>query len=494
VLRGTVRKVEAYAMRPYVRTTDRVLSSRRAAMIQAALSRSRKAVATADGQSDYFAAEPHYLSLVNRIVAALSAAGGFVLVTGDPPASPYRLSQALRKATWSHLAVVDIACPADSISEELSRASSVVAPPPPSGGATKGLEPPQSTRPLFVFADADKLSDRQIRGIFEAIEHGSQKGAAALLLARSGFAGRLEGGPLQFLKERLVARFEFQEVGQDVGVEFLRHQLAARQARSDSMRLPTAVLRGLAASGVLLIGGIGVFLFLHYRDLAGDPPARSDAGIVSSHETGAPRQTPSETPAVGSSSITRDKSPTVVATSPEPLTKGTPPRDGPAPTDTRATLPAAAPDPSDFGQRPETMLPAVSPAPKAQQPAPKAASNGTSAPQAPSGANQQPLPTEVATLVTRGDGFLSAGDITSARLFYERAADAGVASAALRLGATFDPDFLSRVGIQGIPGDAAQAASWYRRARDLGERAATDRLKDLDQQRAGEPTPPPLVH
>ena len=79
-------------------------------------------------------------------------------------------------------------------------------------------------------------------------------------------------------------------------------------------------------------------------------------------------------------------------------------------------------------------------------------------------------------LVARGDGFLSAGDIASARPFYERAADAGDGPAALRLGATFDPAFLGRVGVRGIPGDPDQASSWYRRARELGG-AAGERLK-----------------
>ena len=93
--------------------------------------------------------------------------------------------------------------------------------------------------------------------------------------------------------------------------------------------------------------------------------------------------------------------------------------------------------------------------------------------------------------MTRGDGFLSAGDITSARLFYERAADAGSGSAALRLGATFDPGFLNRAGVRGIPSDLEQAASWYRRARQLGDAAAAERLKDLDEKRAAEPNSSP---
>ena len=55
-------------------------------------------------------------------------------------------------------------------------------------------------------------------------------------------------------------------------------------------------------------------------------------------------------------------------------------------------------------------------------------------------------------------------------------------AAALRLGATFDPNFLGRVGVRGNPGDPAQAASWYRRARDLGDAAAAERLKKLEGQ------------
>jgi len=92
--------------------------------------------------------------------------------------------------------------------------------------------------------------------------------------------------------------------------------------------------------------------------------------------------------------------------------------------------------------------------------------------------------------VTRGDAFLSAGDIVSARLFYERAADGGDGAAALRLGATFDPGFLSRTSIRGAPSDPAQASSWYRRALDLGNGAAQEALRDLEQPRFAAPGSP----
>jgi hypothetical protein len=98
-------------------------------------------------------------------------------------------------------------------------------------------------------------------------------------------------------------------------------------------------------------------------------------------------------------------------------------------------------------------------------------------------------PAEIAALVARGDSFLGAGDIVSARLFYERAADAGDGPAALRLGATFDPAFIDRAGIHSIPADPEQAASWYRRARELGD-AAGNLQNSLDQQPSAEPDAP----
>jgi TPR repeat protein len=103
-----------------------------------------------------------------------------------------------------------------------------------------------------------------------------------------------------------------------------------------------------------------------------------------------------------------------------------------------------------------------------------------SPPAPPSPAAGRPPTAEIAALVARGDAFLKAADIASARLYYERAADAGDGSAALKLGATFDPGSLSSSGVRGTLGDPARAASWYARALDLGEASAAQRLKNLD--------------
>ena len=69
-------------------------------------------------------------------------------------------------------------------------------------------------------------------------------------------------------------------------------------------------------------------------------------------------------------------------------------------------------------------------------------------------------------------------DVTSARLFYERAAQAGDGQAALRMGMTFDPVFLERSGIRGAQGDLARAISWYNRAAALGNNTAEE-LKSI---------------
>jgi TPR repeat protein len=79
---------------------------------------------------------------------------------------------------------------------------------------------------------------------------------------------------------------------------------------------------------------------------------------------------------------------------------------------------------------------------------------------------------EIEAMLSRGDIFLAAGDLTSARLFYQYAADAGDGGAALRLGQTFDPVFLQQANLTRLRGDPKQAAYWYRRALELGNTEA----------------------
>jgi hypothetical protein len=88
--------------------------------------------------------------------------------------------------------------------------------------------------------------------------------------------------------------------------------------------------------------------------------------------------------------------------------------------------------------------------------------------------------TEMTELLDHGDSLLRNGDIASARLFYERAAGAGDGRAALRLGATFDPEFLARFGLARLQANLAEAQSWYDRALDLGAVDARPRLNSFE--------------
>ena len=87
--------------------------------------------------------------------------------------------------------------------------------------------------------------------------------------------------------------------------------------------------------------------------------------------------------------------------------------------------------------------------------------------------------TDVSVLLTRGDSLFGFRDFASARLFYERAANAGNGQAAIRLGQTYDPSFLEWARLRWVRGDAAAAAFWYRRARELGMSDAEHLLKGM---------------
>lgn len=82
-------------------------------------------------------------------------------------------------------------------------------------------------------------------------------------------------------------------------------------------------------------------------------------------------------------------------------------------------------------------------------------------------------------LVAQGERFLAQGNIALAREFFRRATDSGLAQAAIRLAATYDPAELDRLQAQGVVPDRAEARKWYERARELGAPEAEERLARL---------------
>ena len=417
--------------------------------------RSSDGAASVEAASSYLASEPHYLSAARRVLAALGDKGNLVLVTGDPPADPQPLARALRQLAGPRHRVIGISCGPDLTGEEVSRAGSVVAMLPAGGGTVTISDTPETDAPLFVFDEAERLSEKQLREICTAIQSGAKQKAAGVLLADREFLARLEAPPLQFLREPLALQLRFDEIGDDEGIDFLRHQLAVRHSQEETRRGRPILFRSLAVLGVLAALGVGASLAVHYVRM---PDVRMpDVKTPEERSLSPAGNPPAGSPPAGN--------PPPSVAPPQPAAKAAPS--------------AAALPPTPEPPKPQAA-PIPAPLPSDQMPQPNGSVASPPPVQPPAG--QHLSPTEIAALVTRGDAFLSAGDIASARLFYERAADAGDSTAALRVGATFDPNFLGRVGARGNPGDPAQAASWYRRARDLGDAAAAEHLKNLERQ------------
>jgi hypothetical protein len=86
---------------------------------------------------------------------------------------------------------------------------------------------------------------------------------------------------------------------------------------------------------------------------------------------------------------------------------------------------------------------------------------------------------EIRLLVKQGEQFAEAGDFSGARTLFQRAADAGDATAATALGATYDPLVLAKLGVMGIAADPEKARFWYQKAASLGSADARRRLELL---------------
>jgi hypothetical protein len=86
---------------------------------------------------------------------------------------------------------------------------------------------------------------------------------------------------------------------------------------------------------------------------------------------------------------------------------------------------------------------------------------------------------QIKLLMKQGEQFIAAGDVVTARIAFQRAAEAGDAKAAVALGATYDPTALAKLGVVGISADVAKARSWYQKAEKLGSPEAKQRLEVL---------------
>jgi hypothetical protein len=127
----------------------------------------------------------------------------------------------------------------------------------------------------------------------------------------------------------------------------------------------------------------------------------------------------------------------------------------------RAPAPAAAAPPPLSAISPVAVLPPATPPAAASQP------------------TRQADPEEMANLMQRAKSFLTSGDLMSARLLLERAAEMQVADAALLLAQTYDPDVLGTADVRNTTPEPAKARAWYQKAAQLGSADAQRRLAQL---------------
>ena len=92
-------------------------------------------------------------------------------------------------------------------------------------------------------------------------------------------------------------------------------------------------------------------------------------------------------------------------------------------------------------------------------------------------------------LIAHGRKMVDVGYFPGARAYFQRAAEAGSADAALSVGKTYDPSFIEEIRAQGIKPDTRQARIWYERAKALGNKDADAQLKGLAKEEALAATP-----
>src|SRR5262245_28057388 len=91
-------------------------------------------------------------------------------------------------------------------------------------------------------------------------------------------------------------------------------------------------------------------------------------------------------------------------------------------------------------------------------------------------------PEEIKLFMKQGEQFIAAGDVVTARIVFQRAAEAGDANAAMALGATYDPIVLANLGVAGLGANVEKARIWYQKAENLGSTDATRRLAILENR------------
>jgi cytoskeletal protein RodZ len=255
---------------------------------------------------------------------------------------------------------------------------------------------------------------------------------------------------------------------------------AAVDTAPPARRAPWARL-GVALVFLIAIAGVGWFMLIRppAEQVAVKPIPPSESVATAAGPTGSTGAAPAGQPVAAAVATppAAERAPETAAPAPAAIPAARlPVAVPPAPGDIATTKPDATSAVAKL-EMPKTASPSASASPDIPSPATPPTVVAPPAPTPPS--EPRASAAETAALLARGDSLFGVGDVSSARLFYERAADAGNGEAALRLGETYDPVFLERAKLPAVRGDRGAAVFWYRRARELGVAEAEILLKGI---------------
>jgi hypothetical protein len=261
----------------------------------------------------------------------------------------------------------------------------------------------------------------------------------------------------------------------------------SRKFGSGGLKQRTPVWR--IVSGVVAVSAIGALLALFSVDSTRAVIFQASLGGNSSAQFGAAQPEPAEPQQQPQQP--RIAAPPVAAEAPAPA-----PVQAPDATAGRRTTPvnalaSASPtrDEITTAYQTATKGKVAVPEPVARESAREATAPAAPAVREPTPVTREPAvtparridPDELATLLKRAKGLLAIGDITSARLLLERAADAQEPEAALMLAGTYDAQVLGTQDMRSVSPDPAAARLWYQKAAQLGSADAKRRLSQLQK-------------
>jgi hypothetical protein len=429
-------------------------------MASASLGLSSSAFATADAGAEYLATAEHYRHLA-RAIGDAARRHRLVVVTGNPPASPTLLASALQEAAVTR-AVIEFACGPDLDCRKLFGSSPAGPEEPVAVTFDEEADRATPLPPIVVCAGADRLSDDQIGELGEAaqgIPNEPDAPDAVVLLAHSDFVTDADSAGRRLLDAGLAAHLRVQQLERNEVEAFIRHQLPSDEI-ADLLTAQRIALIALTSGGDPAVVNR---LTRHMLDIEPDVSAPPD--LPSRRYAVSLRLPAAVIICLGAAWLVAGR---VERADLETLVDQV--RDHVMPRNEASQTPAgtaAALSPAPGG---------LSPVSPVGPPAPPSAAVAVETTPEPAAREPRLSAAEIGALVARGDAFLGAGDIVSARHFFERAADAGDGRAAMRLAVTYDAAFLDQAGLRGLGGDREQAAFWYRRARELGESKAVPPL------------------